>query len=168
MMNPWTISSLQNSSACLSNRYTKNRSYFIWEFGKRPDVVVEIVSNQKGDEAGKKLRTYAHMGVPYYVIYDPQQIVLESSLTVYELHASGYLPRPDYRLPDVGLGLTLWQGLYEGSEGIWLRWCDENGALVATGAELAEQERVRAEQERVRAERLAAKLRELGIDPDAI
>jgi Uma2 family endonuclease len=167
----------------------ENRCYFIWEFGKRPDVVVEIVSNDKGEEAGKKLRIYAHMGVPYYVVHDPQQIVLESLLTVYELHASGYLPRPDYRLPEVGLRLTLWQGSFEGSAGTWLRWCDEEGVLVATGAELAEQERMRAEQEHrraeqertraeqermraeqehMRAERLAAKLREMGIDPDAI
>ena len=28
----------------------RNRAYFVWEFGKVPDVCVEIVSNQEGDE----------------------------------------------------------------------------------------------------------------------
>ena len=29
-----------------------HRSYFVWEFGKAPDLVVEIVSNQKGTRWG--------------------------------------------------------------------------------------------------------------------
>src|SRR6266436_6633958 len=36
-----------------------NRSYFTWEYGKPPDVVIEVVSNQKGAEAERKLRDYA-------------------------------------------------------------------------------------------------------------
>ena len=50
----------------------------------------------------------------------------------------------------------------------WLRWWDRDGNLLLTGAERAEQEKQRAEQERQRAERLAAKLRELGVDPDEV
>ena len=70
----------------------------------------------------------------------------------------------------------------------WLRWVDGNGNLLPTGKERAEQESARAEQESLRAaqerlraeeertraehayqrvERLAAMLRELGVDPDA-
>ena len=30
----------------------QNRAYFLWEFGKVPDVCVEIVPNQEGDELG--------------------------------------------------------------------------------------------------------------------
>lgn len=62
-----------------------------------------------------------------------------------------------------------------GLEAEWLRWCDMNGTLLPTGEEAAQAARVqaaeaqaRAEQERERAERLAAKLRALGIDPDAV
>jgi len=69
-------------------------------------------------------------------------------------------------LPGVGLGLTLWQGEYEGVEALWLRWCDLEGRVIPTGAERAEQERQRAEQERQRAERLAAQLRALGVEPE--
>jgi Uma2 family endonuclease len=137
----------------------KHRSYFIWEFGKPPDVVVEIVSNDEGEETGKKLRAYAYMHVDYYVIHDPQLIVQDKPLQVYELYAGEYLPRPDYLLPRVGLSLMLWEGTYEGKQDVWLRWCDLNGNLILTGAERiaqeqeqVEQERLRAEQERERAE----------------
>jgi len=78
-------------------------------------------------------------------------------------------------LPEVGLVLMLWQGSFEGTEATWLRWCDHDGNVIATGAERAEQERVRAEHEhgraeheRERAERLAARLWELGVDPEGI
>ena len=43
----------------------------------------------------------------------------------------------------------------------WLRWWDDVGNLLLTGEE-------RAEQEKQRAERMAAKLRELGIDPETV
>jgi hypothetical protein len=91
------------------------------------------------------------------------------------------------------LGITLWEGVYEGRADRWLRWCDRDGIVIPTGAERAEQERQRAEQadqraeqadqraeqadqraeqERQRAEqadqraeRLLAQLRALGIEP---
>jgi valyl-tRNA synthetase len=80
----------------------------------------------------------------------------------------------------LGLGLALWEGVYEGLSAVWLRWCDEQGDLIMTGYEAslkaqqqaeaerqrAEAERQRAEAERQRAEKLAAQLRALGIEPD--
>src|SRR5262245_42412088 len=33
----------------------EHRSYFIWEYGKPPAVVVETVSNKEGEELGRKL-----------------------------------------------------------------------------------------------------------------
>src|SRR5579862_5180163 len=53
----------------------KNRSYFTWVLGKPPDAVVEIVSNKKGKEAGSKLKTYARLGISYYIIYDPDELL---------------------------------------------------------------------------------------------
>jgi Uma2 family endonuclease len=138
----------------------EHRSYFIWEFGKPPDAVVEIVSNRRGQETGAKLKTYTRIGIPYYVIYDPQGFVQAMPLVVYERKGALYQPRSDARLEDVGLGLVLWEGVYEGRHDRWLRWCTLDGTLILTGAE-------RAEQEAQRAERLAARLRSLGIDPDA-
>src|SRR6267378_3478530 len=46
----------------------RHRSYMIWEYGKPPEVVVELVSNKIGGEADVKLRAYARMGIAYYVI----------------------------------------------------------------------------------------------------
>ena len=75
-------------------------------------------------------------------------------------------------LEQVGIGLTLWDGVFEGKHDRWLRWSTREG-VVPTGAEQAEQERQRAEQERQRAERAEARatrleeqLRTMGIDPD--
>jgi Uma2 family endonuclease len=163
--------------------YDKNhRTYFFWEFGKAPEVVVEVVSNRKGNEAGSKLRDYARLGIAYYAIYDPTRQLSDEVLRVYELHVGQYSPRADTQLPGVGLSLTLWDGVYEGVRDTWLRWGDEQGNLIPTGAEAksveaaraereaarAAQEAARAEQEAARAERLAAKLRELGVDPDEV
>jgi uncharacterized membrane protein len=56
----------------------------------------------------------------------------------------------------------------------WLRWWDKSDNLLLWSSEQAEQERQKAEEERQRADRehqraekLAAKLRELGIDLEA-
>ncbi len=139
----------------------ENRSYFLWEYGKPPDVVVEVVSNRVGGEADRKLHEYARMGVPYYVIFDPQRLVQPEPLVVYELRGGAYVRKENALLDQVGLSLRLWEGVYEGGRGQWLRWADAEGTLLPTGEELVAQERQRAE-------RLAARLREVGIDPDEI
>lgn len=145
-----------------------HRSYFFWEFGKAPEVVIEIVSNRKGHELGSKLHDYARIGVAYYVVHDPTTQLSDEVVRVYELHVGKYERRADTQLPGVALELRLWEGAYEGKQATWLRWCDESGALIPTGAERARHEAERAQRELERAERLAAKLRELGIDPDQV
>ncbi len=175
-----------------------NRSYFIWvQDGKPPMVVVEVVSNQEGGEDGDKLRKYETIGVPYYVIFDPWRLLSDRVLRIYRFAGTGngYIEQVGGLLDAVGLGLSLWQGEYESTEALWLRWTDRDGRLIPTGAELARREQQRAteaeqraeeerqraeeerqraeesarqaEQERQRAERLAARLRELGVEPPA-
>ena len=119
----------------------EHRSYFIWEFEKAPDVVVEIVSNRKGHELGEKLQRYAKIDVMYYVVYDPQRLLSTDSVRVYERgFGKRYRARTDYQLPEVGLSLTLWQGEFEGHADTWLRWCDAAGNLIPTGEERAARE----------------------------
>lgn len=48
------------------------------------------------------------------------------------------------------------------------RWWDGAGNLLLWSAEQAEHEHQRPEQERQQAETLAAKLRQLGVDPDQL
>jgi Uma2 family endonuclease len=118
----------------------EHRSYFTWEFEKTPDVVVEIVSNQKGEELGRKLQRYARIGITYYVVYDPQQLLSKDIVRVYEQGiGKRYRLRKDLQLPNVGLSLTLWHGTFEGHPDAWLRWCDSSGKLIQTGEERATQ-----------------------------
>lgn len=132
----------------------KNRAYLVWEFGKPPEVVVEIVSNKKGNELGTKLRDYALLGAWYYVVYDPHQKIQDKKLVVYELMHGQYKRKSDHVLNAVGLSAVLWEGEFEDTYSEWLRWADLDSNLLPTGKE--------------RAERLASKLRELGIDPDTL
>lgn len=138
---------------------TAGRSYLLWEHGKPPDVVIEIASNDKGDELGRRLRIYEQMRVFYYVVFDPDRRIQQAPLVIYQLGASGYSQTTNQWLASVQLGLTLWDGVYEGRETTWLRWRDSKGDVIPTGQE-------RAEREHNRAERLAAQLRALGIDPE--
>jgi Uma2 family endonuclease len=188
----------------------QNRSYLVWQFGKFPDVVIEIVSNRRGNELlsreeGKspKKAAYARMGIPYYAVFDPLQQIQEPEqmagqlLKVFVLMGGRYVElQPPFWLESVGLGLTLWQGEFEGKTDLWLRWCNRDGTIIPTGAERAEAERQRAEAERQRAEaerqraeaesqraeaerqraeaerqradRLAERLRQMGINPEEL
>lgn len=153
----------------------EHRCYFFWLYGKPPEVVIEVVSNRKGNELGDKLLDYARMGVSYYVVYDPFREISNEPLRIFARQATRFVETTDLWLAEVELGLTLWPGDYEGFDDVWLRWVDRSGVMLATGPEAkleeqarTEQERQKAEQERQRAELLAAKLRELGIDPDAV
>ncbi len=152
----------------------EGRSYFTWIFGKAPDVIVEIVSNREGGELDRKARIYADIGVRYYLVYDPQQWLMKEPLRVMANARGAWQSVEPEALAPLGLSVTLWEGNYEGIQATWLRWCDPQGNLLLIGRELAEverqraeAERQRAEAERQRAERLAAKLRALGIDPEA-
>ena len=126
----------------------EHRSYFLWEFGKPPDVAIEIVSNTVGNEDGEKKKKYARMLVKWYVIYDPQNQIMTDKLTVYRLRDFEYEQQEYAQFPSLNLGLKLWEGTYEGKPETWLRWMDENGDLILTGRERAEQERQIAEQQR--------------------
>jgi Uma2 family endonuclease len=150
----------------------ENRSYFVWEFGKLPEVVMEIVSNFKGEELGTKLDKYAAAGVPYYAVYDPALHYGEPSVRLFALQNMEYLPMQDNVFTHVGLGLVLWQGVFEGRMDTWLRWCYPDGTVIPTGRERAETEKQRAEVEKQRAETaeanvaaLVAQLQALGITP---
>jgi Uma2 family endonuclease len=149
----------------------EHRSYFIWEYGKPPDIVVEIVSNRVGGELSRKRSGYARLGITYYIVFDPEKQLSPQPLYLFELRGGAYVELDQPWLPAVQLGVTLWQGIYMGLEAEWLRWCDIDGTLLLTGDEAAQAARIqaaeaqaRAEQERERAEQ--ERLRALGIDPD--
>jgi hypothetical protein len=172
------------------------RSYVHFHEGGRPLVVIEYVSGNGDEERDRtpitgKFWVYERaLEAEYYVIWDAPRNQLE----VYERGRGGYrLRTPDadrrYWISDMDVSLGLWHGEYHGYTIDWLRAWDRAGNLLPTAAEraeferqrantalraaeaaaqLAENERRRAEAEKQRAEKLAARLRELGLDPDAV
>jgi Uma2 family endonuclease len=137
-----------------------------------------------------KWRTYEQiLQIPYYVTIDR----LTNEVKAFRLQAGRYVPYlftdSGLWLEEVGLWLGMWSGYYRKMERLWLRWRDKDGNWIPTLEERAEQERMqkevalqvaeqqsqlaqqqsqRADQEREEKQLLAAKLRELGIDPSDI
>lgn len=155
-------------------------SYLIWQEGVAPFLVVELLSpGTEGEDLGQTLREISKpptkwevyeriLRVPFYVVFDRYI----NQLRVFALERGRYqaveLAAPRFWFDELQLGLGVWSGRYAGIQGLWLRWYDAPGNWVPTADERAEQANQRAEQETQRADRLAAKLRELGIDPDQV
>lgn len=142
--------------------FKKHRAYFVWEFGKMPDVAIEIVSNTKGGEISQKRNRYEKLRITYYAVFDPFLALSQEKLRVFELgFGSRYRRRDDFALPEVNLSLQLWRGEYEMRNDEWLRWADENGNLILTGAERARSAEKRATSAEAEIERLKAELARL-------
>ncbi len=78
-------------------------------------------------------------------------------------------------IPEIELSLGLWRGSYEDIEHLWLRWMTVSGDLIplpieelAAAQQIAKNAERRAQDAQQRAEKLAARLRELGIDPEQL
>ena len=165
------------------------RSYTPNLEGELVAVVMEFLSNEEGGELSVrstppygKLHFYEQiLQVPTYATFDPY----ESSLEVRCLQNGRYVTQDVNAegrvwIPELSLFLGMWAGERLKQTANWLRWWDESGNLLLWSAEQIDLERQRAEQERQRAnqenqraeqehqraEKLAAKLRELGIDPE--
>ncbi len=178
-------------------------SYVTWQEGVSPYVVLELLSpGTEREDLGETAREPDHpptkwtvyeqiLRIPYYVVFSRYT----DEVRYFGLTGGHYreLKPRDNRLwlPEAGLGIGLWSGIFCDLERCWLRCYDAEGKWIPTpeerGLDQAEQERQRAEQERQRAEQerqraeqanqraeqerqraeqLARRLRELGIDPD--
>jgi Uma2 family endonuclease len=128
-----------------------------------PQVAFEIRSHSDSQtKMNKKLSFYNRYGVDEYYLYDPENNDLsgwqriEGTLEVIEPMEGWVSPRLGVRFELGEAGLEIYR---------------PNGQNFISYGELEEQrelDRQRAQQESQRAERLAAKLRELNIDPDSI
>ncbi|GBC94154.1 hypothetical protein HRbin15_02662 [bacterium HR15] len=155
------------------------KSWVVWqEHGKYPNLIIELLSPstaQKDREANKAL--YAKVfRTPEYFWYD----AFSGEFAGFCLQEEEYVPiAPNERgwlwSHQLSAYLGVWEGVYHRRVYRWLRLYTAEGELVPTDQELqqhalqqAEAERQRAEAERQRAERLAQRLREMGVDPEAI
>jgi Uma2 family endonuclease len=155
----------------------ERKSWVMWEEGKGPDVVIELLSESTADyDKTEKKRLYeGQVRVPEYFWFDPFN---PEDWAGFRLQGGCYEPLAvdgDGALPSQRLGLRLvrWGGCYQDIQAVWLRWMTAAGTLLPTKDELREQEHQRAEQEKQRAElasqraeRLAAQLRALGVEPE--
>lgn len=140
-------------------------SYVFWEENIPPTFALEVVSKTDGGEYEQKKLDYARLGILYYAIYLPDRRYRRrrQPLEVYRLVNGTYVLQPGDRvwMPEVGLAIGRERGTYLGWEREWLYWYDGEGRRLQTPEEMAMQERERAE-------RLAERLRQLGIDPEAL
>ncbi|WP_413175904.1 Uma2 family endonuclease [Anabaena azotica] len=154
------------------------KSWVVWEEnGKYPHVIVEILSptTAKTDRETKKLLYQDTFRTPDYFWFDPYTLEFAG----FNLISGKYQPlEPNEKGHLWSEELGLYLGIYDGL----LRYFTSSGALVPTPEESAEMEATRAEIEAKRAaveaekakisdkksQKLAAKLRELNIDPDTI
>ena len=173
-------------------------SYVIWQEGVSPFVVVELLSpgtekedlgetQRQPDQPPTKWEVYERiLRVPYYIVFNRYT----DQLRAFVLTASHYqelvLQESKVWMPELKIGLGLWQGSYQGSDRLWLRWYDAEDNWILTDAEAAQQqveterqqveaERQRAEAECQRADQAEAqlealhrRLREAGIDPEKL
>nr|MDZ8005898.1 Uma2 family endonuclease [Nostoc sp. DedSLP05] len=158
-------------------------SWVVWqEDGKYPNIIVELLSDSTATiDKGLKKQIYQDIfRTPEYFWFDPKNLEFVGFILVggtyqrLEPNSQGWLWSQQ---------LNLYLGVRENK----LRYFTEDGQLIPTPeeafeqqaqraeqqaqraeqqAQRAEQQAQRAEQEKQKADRLAAKLRELNIDPD--
>jgi len=148
----------------------RRNSWTVWEEGKYPDLIVEILSPTTADEDrdGKKQLYQNTFRTPEYFWFDPKTLEFAG----FRLVSGQYVavaPNPEgWRWSDtLQLFLGVWEGMlrYFTLSGDLVPTPDEAEAAVEQRAEQNEQRAERAEQER---DRLKARLRALGINPDEI
>ncbi len=172
------------------------RSYVLWNELVRPAVVIEYVSTDGTEERDRTPRTgkfwiYERViAAGYYVILDPARRTLE----VFAQNGNRYHEVPPneagrFFVESLNVELGIWDGTYRGLTTSWLRvWDPATGKMLALDSERAEAAEMGLEESRSilaeqaveleeRAKRiesaekrsalLLAKLRELGLDPDA-
>ena len=154
------------------------RSYVLAEEGQViPVLALEYLSKTYGGEYDGKLDVYAQLGVPYYVVYNPEGRRKHQPLEMYHLEQGKYRLQPivePYWIPEIKLGIGRVQGQMSGIQIEWLSWFDRLGKPYPLPEEiiktlqarerrhqvneiklkrLVQQKQLEAEQERSRAER---------------
>jgi Uma2 family endonuclease len=146
------------------------RSYATWEENDIvPSFVLEMASHRPGGEYDEKMVIYADLGVPYYLIYNPEfwQRDRHEPFELYRLERGEYQLQAGepYWMPEVGLGIGRYRGVIGRIEQEILTWYDAQGNRHLTPEEAERAAKEAAEQ---RADRLEALLRAQGIDPDQL
>jgi Uma2 family endonuclease len=139
-------------------------SWVVWqEGGKYPNLIIELLSPSTAttDRTIKKQIYQDIFRTPEYFWFDPKT----SEFAGFILLGGTYQPiEPNPQGLLWSQQLDLYLGVHEGK----LRYFTAECQLIMTPEEYGIQAKEDAKQEKQRAERLAAKLRELNIDPDSL
>ncbi|MEM9906414.1 MAG: Uma2 family endonuclease [Cyanobacteria bacterium P01_D01_bin.44] len=133
-------------------------SYVTWQEGVNPFVVVELLSPgteaedlgpfaniSVTDEEGKPPRKWVVyekiLQVPYYVVFSrhTQQLRFFKLIDDAYQEQSVAMQNPQVWIPELEIGLGIWEGTFSGIPHTWLRWCDLEGSWLLTDTEVAEQ-----------------------------
>lgn len=143
----------------------ERRSWVVWEEGKGPDVVIELLSEKTAaQDKGRKKQVYqSQLRVGEYYWYDPFN---PEDLAGFSLSGSEYLPiaatdEGYLRCNHLGLVLRRWEGRYAEVSTTWLRWAFADGSLLPTPEEFQTLEQQRADAEQQRADAAEAELARL-------
>jgi Uma2 family endonuclease len=175
----------------VSNR--ERKSWVVWQEGKAPDIVIELLSEctAKEDKINKKKIYQDQMRVPEYFWYDPWN---PNDFCGFSISGGIYQPlsfdeRNRYISERLQLALVRWKGVYRGVETVWLRWETLEGELLPTERESRDEAQAKAQQAQDEAQqaqakvdqtqiqlnesqklaqKLAQKLIEMGINPNEI
>ena len=118
----------------------ERKSWVVWQEGKGPDVVIELLSESTAaQDKGEKKDIYQdRLRVPEYFWFDP----FTAEWAGFALRNRGYEPLTEDsqgRLISQCLELALlrWDGIYQDVEAHWLRWATMEGVLLPTPQEAA-------------------------------
>jgi Uma2 family endonuclease len=148
-------------------------SYVTWQEPANPFVVVELLSPGTEDEdlgniskaenkPPSKWQVYEQiLRIPYYIVFSRYS----NELRAFQLVGGHYEPmnlaQGRVLIPELGLSLGVWSGIFRDINRLWLRWFTFTGELILEPSEEAEQAKRKAAQ-------LAERLRQLGVNPDEI
>jgi Uma2 family endonuclease len=140
----------------------ERKSWVVWQEGKGPDVVIELLSESTAaQDKGEKKDIYQdRLRVPEYFWFDP----FTAEWGGFTLRNRGYEPLTEDgqgRLTSQCLELALvrWDGVYQDVEARWLRWVTLEGTLLPTPQEVAtetQQQAAEAQQHVAEAQQQAA------------
>jgi len=133
----------------------ERKSWVVWQEGKGPDVVIELLSDSTAaqDKGEKKAIYQDRLRVPEYFWFDPFGGEWAGfSLRCGEYHAIADDTQGRLISRQLGLALVRWQGVYQDVKAQWIRWAMLDGTLLPTPQEVA----VEAQHQATEAQRQAA------------
>ncbi len=117
-------------------------SYVCWQEEAHPFIVVELLSPSTEDEdlghttrepgePATKWEVYEQiLRIPYYFIFSRYTNKLQAFHLVGGHYEPAVLTDGRLAIPELGLSLGLWEGVYQGLNRLWLRWRTLEGELI--------------------------------------